>query len=131
MRKRRAIDVLLAQYPYLQREKGIAFFFCGEVTIDGERVKDPFALVRVGAKVELTPTRYVSRGGLKLEYALREWQIPLEGKGMLDAGSSTGGFTDCLLQFGAKFVHAVDVGFNQIHPKFRVDARVFLHEGTN
>ena len=81
--------------------------------------------------IEIHPIRYVSRGGIKLDYALKTWNIPVFGKVLLDAGASTGGFTDCLLQFGAIHVHAIDVGYNQIHPKFRKDPRVTVMEGTN
>jgi 23S rRNA (cytidine1920-2'-O)/16S rRNA (cytidine1409-2'-O)-methyltransferase len=77
------------------------------------------------------PLRYVSRGGLKLEAALAVFQISAEGKICLDIGTSTGGFTDCLLQHGAARVHAVDTGAGQIDWKLRTDPRVHLHEKTN
>jgi len=94
-------------------------------------VRDPKQLVPQDAGVDLHPVRYVSRGGFKLEHALQQWAIPIQGKIILDAGASTGGFTDCLLQFGACHVYAVDVGRSQIHPKFRTDSRVTVMETTN
>jgi 23S rRNA (cytidine1920-2'-O)/16S rRNA (cytidine1409-2'-O)-methyltransferase len=75
--------------------------------------------------------RYVSRGGDKLAAAIERWRIPVEGKVYLDAGSSSGGFTDCLLQAGASLVYAVDVGRNQLDYKLRVDPRVVVMERTN
>ena len=75
--------------------------------------------------------RYVSRGGLKLEAALAHWGITLEGAVCMDVGASTGGFTDCMLQHGARSVLAVDTGYGQIDARFRDDARVRLLEKTN
>src|SRR4051812_27393760 len=75
--------------------------------------------------------KYVSRGGFKLEAALSGFDIPVNGRVCLDVGTSTGGFTDCLLQHGAARVHAVDTGAGQIDWKLRTDARVILHEHLN
>jgi 23S rRNA (cytidine1920-2'-O)/16S rRNA (cytidine1409-2'-O)-methyltransferase len=80
-------------------------------------------------KGEVLP--YVSRGGLKLRHALTHFGLGVEGSVAADIGSSTGGFTDCLLQAGAVRVHAVDVGYGQLHEKLRADARVLSHERTN
>ncbi|NCB01331.1 MAG: TlyA family RNA methyltransferase, partial [Spirochaetia bacterium] len=74
---------------------------------------------------------YVSRGGLKLEHALHTWNIDVKDLDFVDAGSSTGGFSDCLLQHGAHKVHAVDVGYNQLDYRLRVDPRIIVHEKTN
>jgi 23S rRNA (cytidine1920-2'-O)/16S rRNA (cytidine1409-2'-O)-methyltransferase len=79
----------------------------------------------------LAQPRFVSRGGLKLEAALEHWGIDVTGKVGLDVGSSTGGFTDCLLQRGARIVYAFDVGSNQMDWKLRTDPRVVLREGVN
>ncbi|MCX7788251.1 MAG: TlyA family RNA methyltransferase [Spirochaetes bacterium] len=128
---RRILDLLLDRYPQWNREQCLALILCGEVVVQGETVRDPAKIVFPDAKVEVHPFRYVSRGGIKLEHALKVWNIPVTGKVVLDAGASTGGFTDCLLQFGAAHVYAIDVGYNQIHPKFRKDPRVTVMEGTN
>ena len=81
--------------------------------------------------MEISFPKYVSRGGFKLEKALSEFGMDVTGLVMLDAGSSTGGFTDCLLQNGAKAVHSVDVGFNLLDFKIRNDSRVVVHEKQN
>lgn len=115
----------------LAREEAYAAILCGEVFVNGERNRDPRSLVSSGAMITRETPRYVSRGGLKLEHALDQWKVDVTDKVMLDAGSSTGGFTDCLLQRGAAHVHAVDVGFNQLAYALRVDPRVSAHERTN
>jgi 23S rRNA (cytidine1920-2'-O)/16S rRNA (cytidine1409-2'-O)-methyltransferase len=104
---------------------------CGEVRIDGAIERDPHRIVPADAPLEIEVDRFVSRGGVKLEAALLAWDVPVAGKIWLDAGVSTGGFTDCLLQHGAIGVHAVDVGYNQIAYRLRTDERVILHERTN
>ena len=104
---------------------------CGEVLVNGEKMRDPKRLVPVAAAVELLSSTYVSRGGWKLEHALRTWKVRAEGCVFLDAGASTGGFTDCLLQHGAALVHAVDVGHNQLAYPIRSDARVHVMERSN
>lgn len=83
------------------------------------------------ADIVLTEERFVSRGGEKLDAAIAALNIDVSGKVFLDAGASTGGFTDCLLQRGAALVHAVDVGYNQLHYRLREDPRVLVHERTN
>jgi 23S rRNA (cytidine1920-2'-O)/16S rRNA (cytidine1409-2'-O)-methyltransferase len=103
------------------------------VCVDGVPVTKAGMLV--SPTVPLTCTveqqKYVSRGGFKLEKALANFSIPVAGRVCLDAGISTGGFTDCLLQHGASKVFGVDVGYGQIHEKIRGDARVILLEKTN
>lgn len=95
-------------------------------------MRDPAARVARGAVIELqSRPRYVSRGGEKLHAALAAWSIPVQDKVFVDAGASTGGFTDCLLQSGARVVHAVDVGYNQLDYRLRCDSRVIVHERTN
>jgi len=116
------------------RTKAQALVMAGVVLVDEQRVNKPsekFALdatVRLKAGGEL---RFVSRGGLKLEAALREFSLDAAGLTCLDVGASTGGFTDCLLQHGARKVCAVDVGHNQIDWRLRNDPRVDLREGVN
>jgi 23S rRNA (cytidine1920-2'-O)/16S rRNA (cytidine1409-2'-O)-methyltransferase len=108
----------------------------GVVLVDEQRVEkpshqfDPNSAIRIKGADDPT-NRYVGRGGLKLEAALREFQIDASGLTCLDVGASTGGFTDCLLQNGAKKVVAVDVGHNQIDWRLRNDPRVEVREGVN
>ena len=107
----------------------------GVVLVDEQRVEkpshqfDPNSSIRI--KGNDPSTRYVGRGGLKLEAALREFQIDVAGLNCLDVGASTGGFTDCLLQNGALKVVAIDVGHNQIDWRLRNDPRVEVREGVN
>lgn len=104
---------------------------CGEVLVNGERSKDPKSQVSPEASFAFSEKRYVSRGGTKLEHALTHLDFEVEGRIILDAGASTGGFTDCVLQHGALHVHAVDVGTNQLAYSLRTDPRVTSHEKTN
>lgn len=114
------------------REKAKALIMAGLVYVDGKRIDKPGYKVKGGENIEIRePPRYVSRGGYKLEGALRRFEISVKGKVCLDIGSSTGGFTDCLLQHGAKKVYAVDVGRGQMDPKLRSDPRVVLYEKTD
>ena len=104
----------------------------GKVRVDGQRADKPGRAVAPEARIEVEQAlKYVSRGGVKLEAALTQFQIPIAGRVCLDVGTSTGGFTDCLLQAGAARVHAVDTGAGQIDWKLRTDARVILHENLN
>lgn len=125
------LDLLHKKYPRISRKELHARTVCGEVYVNGERIREPNRLVDPDAEPAVHRSPYVSRGGEKLEGALRIWGLPVEDKTFLDAGSSTGGFTDCLLKYGAKAVHAVDVGYNQIAFSLRRDSRVILHERTN
>ena len=114
------------------REKAQALIMAGEVLVDGHKAAKPGQ----GASAEAVLTvlarpPYVSRGGFKLAEALRHWKIDVAGWVCLDIGSSTGGFTDVLLQAGAARVHAVDVGSGQLDWKLRTDPRVVVHEGIN
>jgi len=114
------------------REKAQALIMAGEVRVDGQKAGKPGQPVDDASKVEvLARPPYVSRGGFKLAEALRHWSIVPAGQVCIDIGSSTGGFTDVLLQAGAARVHAVDVGAGQLDWKLRNDARVVLHEGVN
>ena len=108
----------------------------GVVLVDEQRVEKPSHQFDTNSAIRIKggddPTsRYVGRGGLKLEAALREFQIDVGGLNCLDVGASTGGFTDCLLQHGARKVFAVDVGHNQIDWRLRNDPRVEVREGVN
>jgi 23S rRNA (cytidine1920-2'-O)/16S rRNA (cytidine1409-2'-O)-methyltransferase len=105
----------------------------GRVTVAGAPAAKPARLVAADEAVVVLgpPARYVGRGGLKLEAALDHFAIPVAGRCCLDAGASTGGFTDCLLQRGAVRVWAVDVGHGQLHPRIRHDERVVVRERCN
>ncbi len=115
------------------REKAKALIMAGEVMAGSMRADKPGHVYP--ADIEITikniDTPYVSRGGLKLEAAIRHFNVDVTGLVMLDIGASTGGFTDCLLQNGAKKVIAVDVGYGQMHWKLRQDPRVIVIEKTN
>jgi 23S rRNA (cytidine1920-2'-O)/16S rRNA (cytidine1409-2'-O)-methyltransferase len=114
------------------REKAQALIMAGEILVDGQKATKAGQLIADEARVEATAKqRYVSRGGLKLEGALRHFDIDVKGLVTADFGSSTGGFTDCLLQAGAARVHAIDVGTNQLDWRLRGDPRVIVHENVN
>jgi 23S rRNA (cytidine1920-2'-O)/16S rRNA (cytidine1409-2'-O)-methyltransferase len=114
------------------REKAQALIMAGEVLIDGQKAAKAGQLISSGSHIEVTAKlRYVGRGGLKLEGALRHFGIDVTDLIAADFGSSTGGFTDCLLQAGAARVHAIDVGTGQLDWRLRNDPRVIVHEGVN
>jgi len=114
------------------REKARAIIMAGGVTVNGQRADKAGHIVPPDARVEVRgKLRYVSRGGLKLEAALLHFGIDATGLVCVDIGTSTGGFTDCLLQHGAARVHAVDTGAGQIDWSLRSDPRVVLHENFN
>lgn len=114
------------------REKAQALILSGKVSVDGQKAAKPGHSVSETAYIEIAEAlKYVSRGGLKLEAALAHFAVDPTGKVCLDIGTSTGGFTDCLLRHGATRVHAVDTGAGQIHWKLRTDPRVILHERLN
>lgn len=135
--KRERIDKLLVERGLAEsRTKAQAMVMAGVVLVDEQRVEKPSQQIDPGSTIRIKggddPTsRYVGRGGLKLEAALREFQIDVAGWTCLDVGASTGGFTDCLLQHGAAHVVAIDVGHNQIDWRLRNDARVEVREGVN
>jgi len=105
----------------------------GHVRVNGMRADKPGRLVPLSASITMEETSrpYVSRGGLKLEAALKHFNVDVEGQTLLDVGASTGGFTDCLLQRGAGRIFAVDVGYGQLDWKLRRDDRVKVLEKTN
>jgi len=130
-KKATLLDLLVFLYPETPRERLFGRVLCGDVVVDGSVLRDPKVAVPTDAEVVLSSKRFVSRGGFKLDPALEAWGLPVEGLTFLDAGCSTGGFTDALLQRGAKLVHAVDVGTAQLDWKLRADPRVVVKEGTN
>lgn len=130
-RKLSVIQLLINNDPSLSKDKATALVSCRNVYVNGELCTDSKAMYPKEAIVEVIFPKFVSRGGFKLEKALEVFGIDVEGLVVLDAGSSTGGFTDCLLQHGAKVVHCVDVGFNLLDYKVRSDKRVVVHEKQN
>lgn len=115
------------------RERAHALILAGKVLVEDQKVEKAGSQVSAECVIRLLgeDLKYVSRGGLKLERALDHWKIAVEGKTCLDVGASTGGFTDCLLQRGARQVIAVDTGYGQMDFRLRQDARVRLLEKTN
>lgn len=133
MGKRQRLDLLLLERGLVQsREEARRRILAGDVLVDDRTVTKAGNAVDAGAAVRLRPRpRYVSRGGSKLEKALDEFAVDVNGKTALDVGASTGGFTDCLLSRGAARVIAVDVGYGQLDWKLRSDSRVVVFEKTN
>ncbi|MBI4709611.1 MAG: TlyA family RNA methyltransferase, partial [Nitrospirae bacterium] len=131
--KKTRLDKLLFEKGLVEsREKARALILEGTVLVNGIKADKAGALVKDEALIEiLQKMPYVSRGGLKLEAAIRDFEIDARNKIAMDAGASTGGFTDCLLQHGAKKVYAIDVGYGQFDYKLRKDPRVILLEKTN
>ena len=130
--RQRIDQLLVARNLAESREKAQALLLAGEVLVNGQKVTKAGATVDETASSEvLARMPWVSRGGYKLQGALEHWSIDVTGRVCVDVGSSTGGFTDCLLQHGAARVHCVDVGTGQLHWKLRTDPRVVVHEGVN
>ncbi len=134
MAEKQRLDILMVEKGLAEsREKAKALIMAGQVYIDNQKCD------KAGLSVDISKTpevrgetlKYVSRGGLKLEKAMQEFPITLSGKTTMDIGASTGGFTDCMLQNGAKKVFSVDVGYGQLAWKLRQDERVVNMERTN
>ena len=114
------------------RQEAVDLIDAGLVLVGGAPADKPARLVDAGESIELVRTKtWVGRGAEKLEHALVHWNIALSGRSVLDAGSSTGGFTQCVLRYGARRVWAVDVGRHQLHETLRSDPRVVVNEGCN
>ena len=131
MAKTGIIQLLRLRDPSLSKDRAAALVSCRNVYVNGELCTDPRQAFSPDCAIDIIFPKYVSRGGFKLEKALSEFGTDVSGLVMLDAGSSTGGFTDCLLQNGARAVHSVDVGFNLLDFKIRNDSRVVVHEKQN
>lgn len=132
--KKERLDVLLVQKGFFDsREKARASIMAGEIFIDENRVDKCGEKVKESSNIEFRGQKlpYVSRGGLKLEKAVNNFNIDLKEKTCLDIGASTGGFTDCMLQNGSRKVFAIDVGYGQFAWKLRIDPRVVCMERTN
>ena len=134
MKVKKRLDVLLTERMYADsRSKAQAIIMSGNVYVDGQKADKPGISYEETVDIEVRGAvcPYVSRGGLKLEKALRDFGVNPEGYVCSDSGASTGGFTDCLLQQGAKKVFAIDVGYGQLDWKIRSDERVVVMERTN
>lgn len=132
--KKERLDILLVEKGiFTSRERAKTSIMAGKIFVDGQRVDKAGEKVSVDAEIIFKGQEipYVSRGGLKLEKAMKEFGISLENKTCMDIGASTGGFTDCMLQNGAKKVFSIDVGYGQFAWKLRTDPRVVCMERTN
>ena len=134
MKIKKRLDVLLVEQGYADtRTKAQAIIMSGQVYVSGQKADKPGTAFEESVDIEVRGATcpYVSRGGLKLEKALRDFGVDPTGYVCSDSGASTGGFTDCLLQQGAKKVFAIDVGYGQLDWKIRSDERVVVMERTN
>jgi len=132
--RKERFDKLLVEKGMVQsRERARALIMEGRVTVDGQTIEKPGLQVKVEAHLQIRgeDVPFVSRGGLKLEAALKAFEVDPKGKVVIDVGASTGGFTDCVLQKGAKKVYAIDVGYGQLAWKLQKDPRVVNLERRN
>ncbi|MBP3232642.1 MAG: TlyA family RNA methyltransferase [Anaerovibrio sp.] len=132
--KKERLDVLLVEKNLVQsRARAKTTIMAGLVLVDGNRIDKAGTMVKVNANIRIlgNDIPYVSRGGLKLEKAIKKFGVVLTGKVTADIGASTGGFTDCMLQNGAVRVFAIDVGYGQLDWRLRTDERVINMERTN
>jgi len=128
------LDILLVKKGFFTtREKAKRAIMAGEVLVEEERINKVGQRVKIDSNISLLKkeTVYVSRGGEKLEKAIRAFDISVKGKRVIDVGASTGGFTDCLLEFGAEKVYCIDVGYGQLAWKLQKDQRVVVMDRTN
>ncbi|QFP41842.1 TlyA family RNA methyltransferase [Borrelia miyamotoi] len=128
------LNMLCKSYPNLTRKELTVLILTGRVYVNSHKERNPKVLLLRNSEIKLVEgesRQFVSRGGNKLFESLEIFKIMIKDKICIDVGASTGGFTDCLLQNGAKLVYAVDVGFNQLAYKLRVDSRVRVFEKTN
>lgn len=133
-KKKERLDVLLVKRALAEsRQKAKGIIMSGNVFVNGQREDKAGSAFPEDVQIEIKgkPMKYVSRGGYKLEKAMELWQLPIKGCICMDVGSSTGGFTDCMLQNGGAKVYAIDVGTNQLDWKLRQDERVISMEKTN
>lgn len=133
-KQKERLDILLVKRALAEsRQKAKAVIMSGDVFVNGQREDKAGSTFPEDVQIEIKgkQMKYVSRGGLKLEKAVDLWGVELDGAVCMDVGSSTGGFTDCMLQNGAKRVYAIDVGTNQLSWKLRQDERVVVMEKTN
>ena len=134
MSEKERLDILLTEQNFFEsRAKAKSMIMLGKILVDGQKIDKAGTLIKRDAKIEIIGKEmpFVSRGGFKLQKALKVFEIDLREKICVDIGASTGGFTDCMLQNGAKKVYAIDVGYGQLAWKLRQDARVINLERTN
>lgn len=134
MKEKKRLDTLVYELGFAQsREKAKALIMSGNVYVDNQKSDKPGTSYNDNVKIEVRGKTmpYVSRGGLKLNKAIESFDISLKDKVCMDIGASTGGFTDCMLHYGAKKVYAIDVGYGQLDWKLRTDNRVVNLERTN
>lgn len=134
MNKKKRLDVLVFELGFAEsRESAKRLIMAGKVYVENQKEDKPGTLCKDDVKIEVRGEKlpYVSRGGLKLEKAIKTFDISLDEKIAMDIGASTGGFTDCMLQNGAKKVYSIDVGYGQLAWKLRMDDRVVNIERTN
>jgi len=132
--KKERLDILLVEKRFFTtREKAKSAIMAGEVLVDGEKFNKAGRIVKSDSNISVIKkeTVYVSRGGEKLEKALKVFSVNLKGKRVIDVGASTGGFTDCLLKSGAEKVYCIDVGYGQLAWKLQKDSRVVVVDRTN
>lgn len=131
--KYRLDQLVMLQAPQYSRQQVQSWIMQGKITVDGAVVNKPGTSVSADAVIVMNvqEPKFVSRAGFKLEKALETFGLDVTGMVVLDAGISTGGFTDCLLQHGAVKIYGIDVGYGQVHDKVARDPRVIIHEKTN
>ncbi len=132
--KKERLDILLVEKGFFPtREKAKSAIMAGEVLVEGERVNKSGQRIKVESNISVIKkeTAFVSRGGEKLEKALKVFNVNVKGKRVIDVGASTGGFTDCLLKSGAEKVYCIDVGYGQLAWKLQKDSRVVVIDRTN
>jgi len=128
------LDILLVEKGFFpSREKAKGAIMAGEVLVEGKRVDKSGQNIKVESNISVIAkkTAFVSRGGEKLEKAIKKFNILVKGKRIIDVGASTGGFTDCLLKHGAEKVYCIDVGYGQLAWKLQKDSRVIVIDRTN
>ena len=131
MKRKPLLQLLIDTSPGVSKETLYAHILSGDVRVDGERIRDPKRSILLTSKIEIAEKPYVSRGGLKLDYAISRTNFTVAGRVAVDVGASTGGFAECLLKHGVSRVHTVDVGSNQLAYSLRADSRIIVHEKTN
>jgi 23S rRNA (cytidine1920-2'-O)/16S rRNA (cytidine1409-2'-O)-methyltransferase len=132
--KKERLDILLVEKGFFpSREKAKSAIMAGEVLVEGERVDKSGQKIKIESNISVIEkeTAFVSRGGEKLEKALKIFNVNVKGKRVIDVGASTGGFTDCLLKYGAEKVYCIDVGYGQLAWKLQKDSRVVIIDRTN
>lgn len=131
-KKVKLLELLVEKEIFSDRKKAKSWILSGKVIVNDQRIDKAGQMVPKNANIRIKGVnRYVGKGGFKLEGALSDLNVNVIGKTVLDAGASTGGFTDCLLQHGAKRVYAIDAGYGSLAGKLRIDKRVVVFERTN